>query len=52
MFTLLASILHLTNIRFVYDEETDAVHIEDEYPLEIGKKEIVFFIKNSFLIVM
>ncbi len=37
MFTLLAAILHLTNIRFAQDEETDGVYIEDEYPLEVGK---------------
>lgn len=36
VFTLLASILHLTNIKFSQDEETDGVFIEDEYPLEVG----------------
>lgn len=35
--TILASILHLTNIKFVYDDESDGVYIEDEYPLNIGK---------------
>lgn len=37
VFTLLAAILHLTNIKFSQDEETDGVYIEDEYPLEVGK---------------
>ena len=37
VFTLLAAILHLTNIKFFHDEETDGVYIEDEYPLEVGK---------------
>jgi len=27
--------LHLTNIKFCQDEETDGVYIEDEYPLEV-----------------
>ena len=36
MFTLLSAILHLTNIRFAHDDETDGVFIEDEFPLEIG----------------
>lgn len=35
IFTLLAAVLHLTNIRFCQDEETDGVYIEDEYPLEV-----------------
>ncbi|UJR37230.1 hypothetical protein I4U23_029939 [Adineta vaga] len=30
-----SSILHLTNIRFSHDDETDGVYIEDEYPLEV-----------------
>ncbi len=29
--------MHLTNIKFAHDEETDGVYIEDEYPLEVGK---------------
>jgi hypothetical protein len=33
----LAAILHLTNIRFSQDDETDGVYIDDEYPLEVGK---------------
>jgi hypothetical protein len=37
MFTILSAILHLTNIRFSHDDETDGVFIEDEYPLEVGK---------------
>lgn len=36
VFTLLAAILHLTNIKFLQDEETDGVYIDDEYPLEVG----------------
>ena len=35
---MLAAILHLTNIKFCQDEETDGVFIEDEYPLEVGNK--------------
>ena len=35
VFTILSAILHLTNIRFSHDEETDGVYIEDEYPLEV-----------------
>ncbi|CAF0847463.1 unnamed protein product [Didymodactylos carnosus] len=35
VFTLLSAILHLTNIRFSHDDETDGVFIEDEYPLEV-----------------
>lgn len=34
-FTILAAILHLTNISFCQDEETDGVYIDDEYPLEV-----------------
>lgn len=37
VFTILSAILHLTNIQFSHDEETDGVYIEDEYPLEVGK---------------
>ncbi len=37
VFTILSAILHLTNIRFSHDDETDGVYIEDEYPLEVGK---------------
>ena len=37
VFTILSAVLHLTNIRFSHDEETDGVFIEDEYPLEVGK---------------
>ena len=37
VFTILSAILHMTNIRFSHDEETDGVFIEDEYPLEVGK---------------
>ena len=36
MFTLLAAILHMTNIKFSQDDETDGVYIDDEYPLEVG----------------
>lgn len=36
VFTILSAILHLTNIRFSHDDETDGVYIEDEYPLEVG----------------
>jgi hypothetical protein len=36
VFTCLAAILHLTNIKFAQDDETDGVYIEDEWPLEIG----------------
>ncbi|CAF1289999.1 unnamed protein product [Adineta steineri] len=35
VFTILSAILHLTNIRFSHDDETDGVYIEDEYPLEV-----------------
>lgn len=38
VFTILSAILHLTNIRFSHDDETDGVYIEDEVPLEVGKK--------------
>jgi hypothetical protein len=37
VFTILSAILHLTNIRFSHDDETDGVYIEDEYPLEVGR---------------
>ena len=36
VFSLLSAILHLTNMKFSHDEETDGVYIEDEYPLEVG----------------
>lgn len=36
VFTILSAILHLTNIRFSHDDETDGVFIDDEYPLEVG----------------
>ncbi|CAF4006688.1 unnamed protein product [Adineta steineri] len=35
VFTILSAILHLTNIQFTRDDETDGVYIEDEYPLEV-----------------
>ncbi|CAF3814740.1 unnamed protein product [Rotaria magnacalcarata] len=35
VFTILSAILHLTNIQFSHDDETDGVYIEDEYPLEV-----------------
>ena len=35
VFTILSAILHLTNIRFSHDDETDGVYIEDEYALEV-----------------
>ena len=35
--TILSAILHLTNIRFAHDENTDGVFIEDERSLEVGK---------------
>ena len=41
MFTILSAILHLTNIRFSHDDETDGVFIEDEYPLEVGKYQTI-----------
>lgn len=49
VFTLLSAILHLTNITFVEDPETDGVQIDDEYPLRVGKaprisKFILFYI--------
>ena len=34
----MAAILHMTNIKFSQDEETDGVYIDDEYPLEVGMK--------------
>ena len=37
VFTILSAILHLTNIRFSHDDETDGVYIDDEYPLEVGR---------------
>jgi len=37
VFTILSAILHLTNIRFQHDDETDGVYIENEHPLEVGK---------------
>ena len=37
IFTILSAILHLTNIRFRHDDETDGVYVENEYPLEVGK---------------
>jgi len=43
VFTILSAILHLTNIRFSHDDETDGVYIEDEYPLEVGKNSILIF---------
>lgn len=36
VFTILSAILHLTNIRFRHDEETDGVYVENEHPLEVG----------------
>ena len=35
IFTLLSAILHLTNIKFSLDEETDGVFISDDEPLRI-----------------
>ncbi|CAF0802357.1 unnamed protein product [Didymodactylos carnosus] len=35
VFTLLSAILHLTNIRFSHDDETDGVFVEDEHALEV-----------------
>ena len=37
IFTILAAILHLTNIRFQQDDDTDGVYVENETPLEISK---------------
>jgi myosin heavy subunit len=37
VFTILSTILHLTNIRFSHDDDTDGVYIQDEYPLEVGR---------------
>ncbi|CAF3443563.1 unnamed protein product [Rotaria sp. Silwood1] len=37
VFTILSAILHLSNIQFSHDDETDGVYIEDEYPLEVGR---------------
>ena len=37
VFTLLASILHLTNVTFLYDDESDGAYISDEYPVAVGK---------------
>jgi myosin heavy subunit len=37
IFTILAAILHLTNIHFRHDDDTDGVYVENEYPLEVGK---------------
>jgi hypothetical protein len=28
----------MTNIKFSQDDETDGVYIDDEYPLEVGKR--------------
>ncbi len=35
MFIILSAILHLTNIKFSQDEETDGVYIYDEQPLKV-----------------
>ena len=35
MFVILSAILHLTNIEFSQDDETDGVYIADETPLKI-----------------
>ncbi len=40
VFTILSAILHLTNIRFSHDDETDGVYIDDEYPLEVGRWDV------------
>ena len=37
VFILLSAILHLTNIKFCDDDETDGVYINDEYPLKLGR---------------
>lgn len=37
VFAYLSAILHLTNIQFEMDQETDGVFITDEYPLLVGK---------------
>lgn len=37
IFTLLSSVIHLTNLTFLPDEETDGVQIDDEFTLRVGK---------------
>ena len=37
VFTILSAILHLTNIQFSHDDETDGVYIKNEHPLEVGR---------------
>lgn len=37
IFAYLSAILHLTNIQFELDHETDGVFIADEYPLLVGE---------------
>ena len=46
MFILLSAILHLTNIKFLDDDETDGVYINDEYPLKLGKLNFFTINKN------
>ena len=53
----MAAILHLTNIRFSQDDETDGVYIDDEYPLEVGKdlkkkKKLFIIFYSHFLILV
>jgi len=48
VFTILSAILHLTNIRFSHDDETDGVYIEEEYPLEVGKGSLPVFPSRNF----
>lgn len=38
VFIILSAILHLTNIKFLLDDETDGVYIADEIPLKIVSK--------------
>ena len=37
IFAYLSAILHLTDIQFAADHETDGVYIVDEYPLHVGR---------------